>query len=265
MKKAKRYQWVKFTPEVIKEALNKVAEAANSTVAQKTYGYYSITIDAEEWLHDDIDEFFADYRKSYQISSLSMKFGSSQLGLISQPPYARIEVELPTRAKIESIFHIFDAALDRCAIPKPPKAASEPPEPTNIFIGHGRSTQWRELKDHLQDKHKLKVIAYEIGARAGHTIRDILEDMLTESTIAFLVLTGEDEHADGSVHARENVIHELGLFQGQLGFSRAVALLEEGTEEFSNLSGIQQIRFAKDRIRETFGEVVATIKREFGT
>ena len=37
---------------------------------------------------------------------------------------------------------------------------------------------------------------------------------------------GEDEHKDGSVHPRENVIHEAGLFQGRLGFPRAIVLLE---------------------------------------
>lgn len=56
---------------------------------------------------------------------------------------------------------------------------------------------------------------------------------------------------------------ELGLFQGKLGFARAVVLLEEGTEEFSNIHGIHQIRFAKGRIKETFGDILATLRREF--
>ena len=59
------------------------------------------------------------------------------------------------------------------------------------------------------------------------------------------------------------VIHELGLFQGRLGFTRAIVLLEEGVKEFSNILGINQLRFAKGRIKETFGDVLATIRREF--
>jgi predicted nucleotide-binding protein len=106
------------------------------------------------------------------------------------------------------------------------------------------------------------VVAYETGARAGHHIRDILDDMASESSIAFLVMTGEDELSSGVHQARPNVIHETGLFQGKLGFSRAIVLLENGCSEFSNLAGIQQLRF-KD-IKETFGDVLATIKREFG-
>lgn len=88
--------------------------------------------------------------------------------------------------------------------------------------------------------------------------------MLGRSSFACLVLTAEDEMADGTMRARRNVIHEAGLFQGRLGFSRAIVLLEEGAEEFSNIHGIQQIRFAKGNIKETFGEVLATLRREFG-
>jgi predicted nucleotide-binding protein len=59
--------------------------------------------------------------------------------------------------------------------------------------------------------------------------------MLEESALAILVMTGEDELLDGKVHPRLNVVHEAGLFQGRLGFSRTLILLEEGTEEFSNI------------------------------
>lgn len=51
--------------------------------------------------------------------------------------------------------------------------------------------------------HGYQVEAYETGARAGHTIRDILAELVRVSTFALLVLTAEDEHADGTMHARE--------------------------------------------------------------
>jgi predicted nucleotide-binding protein len=76
-------------------------------------------------------------------------------------------------------------------------------------------------------------------------------------------MTGDNKDADGNRHARENVIHEAGLFQGRLGFRRAIVLLEEGCAHFSNNSGIHYIPFAKDNIASTFGEVIATIHREF--
>lgn len=36
--------------------------------------------------------------------------------------------------------------------------------------------------------------------------------LLDQASFAFLVLTAEDERTDGTLHARENVVHEVGLF-----------------------------------------------------
>lgn len=132
-----------------------------------------------------------------------------------------------------------------------------------IFIGHGRSSDWRDLKDHLHEKQGYEVIAYEVGSRAGLSIKEVLEKMLTESSFALLVFTPEDEDKAGGFHARENVIHELGLFQAKLGFNRAIAVISDEVEEFSNIHGINQIRYSEGNIKETFGEILATIKREF--
>jgi predicted nucleotide-binding protein len=80
---------------------------------------------------------------------------------------------------------------------------------------------------------------------------------------AILVMTGEDETTSGDMRARQNVVHEAGLFQGKLGFNRAIVLVENGVETFSNISGIQQIRFEPEQIRSTFGDILATLHREF--
>jgi predicted nucleotide-binding protein len=120
------------------------------------------------------------------------------------------------------------------------------------------------LKDHLHEKHGLTVIAYETGARAGFTIQEVLEELSGSASIAFLLHTGEDAAVDGTLRTRENVVHETGLFQGVLGFKRAIVLLEEGCSEFSNIIGINQIRFATGNIKEAFGDVLAVIRRELG-
>ena len=97
---------------------------------------------------------------------------------------------------------------------------------------------------------------------AGMSTKERLAEMLDAACFAFLVMTAEDEHADGSKHARANVIHETGLFQGRLGFTRAIILLEEGCEEFSNIVGITQIRFPKGDITAQFEQVRRVLERE---
>src|SRR5262249_30354051 len=108
-----------------------------------------------------------------------------------------------------------------------------------------------------------RVETFETGGRTGHTIRDVLQAMLDKSSFAVLVMTAEDVTADGEMRARENVVHETGLFQGRLGFNRAIVLVENGIHPFSNLQGIVQIRYSQGNIKETYGQVLATLRREF--
>jgi predicted nucleotide-binding protein len=143
------------------------------------------------------------------------------------------------------------------------REAPSPEIRPKVFIGHGRSAQWRDLKDHLTDKHGYQVNAYEVGVRSGYAITHILDEMLIESSFALIVMTGDDETPDGHTRARQNVVHELGLFQGRLGFKRAIMVAESSIEPFSNMDGIQQIRF-NHNITETYGDVLATLRREFG-
>lgn len=86
--------------------------------------------------------------------------------------------------------------------------------------------------------------------------------MLDGAGCALIVLTAEDEQADGAMRARMHVIHEVGLFQGRLGFTKAIVLLEEGCDEFSNIQGLGQIRFARGNIAAAFEEVRAVLERE---
>lgn len=142
------------------------------------------------------------------------------------------------------------------------KAVREERIGTNIFIGHGRSSDWRELKDFVNDRLGLPWDEFNRVPVAGVTNIARLAQMLDQASLAFLVMTAEDEQADGNLHARMNVIHEVGLFQGRLGFGRAIVLLEEGCQEFSNIQGLGQIRFPKGNISAVFEDIRAVLERE---
>lgn len=132
----------------------------------------------------------------------------------------------------------------------------------NVFIGHGQSKVWRDLKDFVQDRLHLPYDEFNRVPVAGFTNIARLSEMLNNAAVAFIVLTAEDEQADGKMRARMNVIHEAGLFQGRLGFETAILLLEEGCEEFSNVQGLGQIRFPTGDIAAKFEEIRRVLERE---
>ena len=133
---------------------------------------------------------------------------------------------------------------------------------TNIFIGHGRSAVWRELRDFIEDRLHLPVDEFNSVPVAGITTIARQSELLDAAAFAFLIMTAEDEQADGKMRARENVVHEVGLFQGRIGFSRAIVLIEDGCEEFLNVHGLGQIRFPKGNISAKFEEIRAVLERE---
>lgn len=133
---------------------------------------------------------------------------------------------------------------------------------TNVFIGHGRSAVWRDLKDFIQDRLRLPWDEFNRVPIAGITNIARLSEMLDSAACAFVIMTAEDELADGTAQARMNVIHEVGLFQGRLGFTKAIVLLEEGCEEFSNIQGLGQVRFPKGNIAAKFEEIRQVLERE---
>lgn len=265
-KKTKNYVNVRFTPEVIKEARDLIKTMAPNPKMPIDYESFFIRPSrSEEWTHDNEDEFFSDYRKEFIMARCGFHYHGTELSLHVGATESSVTIFMLKRAGVEKAFNVFDSNVEKCSIPielpkKPKKQKKQKPK---IFIGHGHDLQWRDLKDHLRDKHRYDVESYESGARTGLTVVEVLNDMLANSSFAILVLTGEDIDAVGGLHARENVIHELGLFQGRLGWRRAIIILEEGVGEFSNIHGVNQIRFRRSNIKETFGEVLATIKREF--
>jgi predicted nucleotide-binding protein len=133
---------------------------------------------------------------------------------------------------------------------------------TKIFIGHGHSRIWIDLKELLRERLELNPDDFERISAAGLATKERLIQMLDQAAFAFLVLTGEDEQTDGELQARMNVIHEAGLFQGRLGFEKAIILLEDGCKDFSNIHGLVHIPFPKDNIKASFEDIRKVLERE---
>ena len=131
-----------------------------------------------------------------------------------------------------------------------------------VFIGHGRDSLWAKVKLFLDEDLGLATITYESEPRTGEAIVEVLDKMLDQATFAVLVVTAEDQTAEGNYRARQNVVHEVGLFQGRLGFKRVALLYQEGVEGFSNIAGLQYVPFTGDKIDQAFWELRRVLVRE---
>lgn len=124
---------------------------------------------------------------------------------------------------------------------------------SNVFISHGHSELLKlKLKDFVQNRYgKTPVILSEL-ASVGLTIVEKLEKASKSCKCAIILMTKDDETRDGGIRARQNVIHEIGFFQGKYGRKRVILLAESGVELFSNISGIVRVEFDKDHFEAIF-------------
>ena len=200
---------------------------------------------------EKIEEFFSRYRNAFGRDFYIPPFQTSTNDTTVKTIYSLVGqlADLPEseqQREFESIK------------PQPQKKSSGSGQ---VFIGHGRSKLWARLQVFLKDDLNLKTLTFEDESRASESIINILSEFLDKSSIAILVMTAEDETVEGKSRARQNVIHEAGLFQGRLGFDKVVILKQDGLEEFSNIAGLQYIAFKGDNIEQCFYDLQRKFKK----
>jgi hypothetical protein len=134
--------------------------------------------------------------------------------------------------------------------------------PSGVFIAHGGSPVWRSVVDFLREELGLDVRYFEKMPQDSNEITAALNDYLRQCSFAVCVLTSEDQMADGAQRARQNIVHEAGLFQGCHGFQRVALLVEERCELPSNLIGLVRHEFHGPHIEQTFASLMRHLRRE---
>jgi len=183
------------------------------------------------------------------------------------------EIEYPTNFKYTEIYLAILNSLKtnieknivKLDIPlvTPLKEMIIPKNCNKIFIGHGRNQLWGIVNAMLTNEKGLETAYFGSDeSTVGNTVVPILEKHLEETSFAVIVMTAEDETATGKIRARQNVIHEIGLFQGRLGFKKVAILIQNGVEKFTNIDGLQYIEFSDDKIEQTFYELGRVLERE---
>lgn len=201
---------------------------------------------------ENIDKFFNKYRSRSGSGTIYIPPGqiSKNRTIVSELNRLASELKNASEEKIEE---------ERKKIKSKPRKKST--GDGKIFIGHGRSKLWARVQLFLNEELKLDTLTFESESRTSESIVNILEQFLDQASFAILIFTAEDETSNGDLRARQNVIHEAGLFQGRLGFDKVIILKENKTEEFSNIAGLQYIPFSDDNIEQTFYELQRTLKK----
>lgn len=131
-----------------------------------------------------------------------------------------------------------------------------------VFIGHGRSDDWKQIARYVSEELGLMVEEYEKESVVGYSVTARLEQMLAASSLAIIVMSPEDEQKGESLRARQNVVHEVGLFQGRLGFDKVIPVRHVNCEIFSNLSGLNEIKYDSLHWEPVFAKIRGVAERE---
>lgn len=133
-----------------------------------------------------------------------------------------------------------------------------------VFVTHGRSNDWRAVQAYIEKDVGIPTIELAQEANLGRTIIEKLIDNAARCDSAVIVMTGDDVANEVEARVRENVMHEIGFFQGSYGRSFVVLLHEEGVNIPTNLSGVAYVPFPKGNIEAGFHVLQRELKAIYG-
>lgn len=134
--------------------------------------------------------------------------------------------------------------------------------PNGVFIAHGAHPEWLAVQRFIEERFELPVYSFESGSWGGRQVTEALADYLERCGFAICVLTAEDFTGDGRRLARQNVVHEVGLFQGRHGFDRVMVLAEEGCDFVPQAAEPYTISFPRNGISRTFYQLDEMIRAQ---
>jgi predicted nucleotide-binding protein len=116
------------------------------------------------------------------------------------------------------------------------------PRSNRIFIVHGRDNETKESIARFVTRLGLEPVILHEQANKGRTIIEKFREEAADIGFAVVLMTPDDETAEGTMRARQNVILELGFFLGQLGNAKVAALVKGDVETPSDFDGVLYVQ-----------------------
>jgi predicted nucleotide-binding protein len=226
-----------------------------SFLADEVEHYFKSALKQLKTLKFELDELYDDFAE-FPVEPLV------HAGAESPRRYPRAQLERLVR-DIDEIFEIrANSELEQPASANAAKAAEA--RPRRVFITHGRSSDWREVQAYIEKDVALKTMELAQEPNLGRTVIEKLFDGAEQCNSAVIVMTGDDIDEGGQARARENVMHEIGFFQGKYGRSRVCLLHEEGVSIPTNLGGVVYVPFPKGLVSAGFHVLQRELKAIYG-
>jgi hypothetical protein len=125
------------------------AEKTNKASFKPRYSYMSLSTSRENetWSFDTIDEWYAAYERGATGASLRIVRDSYAMDFTLQvhSMSSAVSITAPTTQKVERLMRYFNVAEVDSKLPELP-AVEAAPIPVVVFIGHGRSSDWRDIR-----------------------------------------------------------------------------------------------------------------------
>ncbi|WP_026969484.1 TIR domain-containing protein [Algoriphagus terrigena] len=182
------------------------------------------------------------------------------------------EIEIPMAAgqstdglvyeqhEIEPLVQNLDYILELSANARIGMNLEKKDKSNRVFISHGRSNEWFTVQTYLEKDLNIATLELAQEPNIGRTVLQKLSEESDKCSIAVIVMTGDDITEDGEIRARENVMHEIGYFQGKYGLGRVVLLHEQGVNIPSNIQGLVYIGFPQETIDAALGALTREMK-----
>jgi predicted nucleotide-binding protein len=208
--------------------------------------YFSGVARAILQLRNDLPELYGDFPNVEEAPDTKMGEGH-------RDNYSRRQLERLSRHVDQAIEIRVNSEL----------AAPAVEAPRRVFISHGRATDWREVQMFIERDIDIKTLELAQEPNKGLTVLGKLAEAAENCDSAVIVMTGDDTDSDGQVRARENVMHEIGYFQGKYGLSRIVLLHEDGVNMPSNIHGLVYLSFPKGLVGAAMGALYRELKHMY--
>lgn len=137
--------------------------------------------------------------------------------------------------------------------------------PDRVFISHGRSSDWMEVQAYIEKDLAISTLELAQEPNQGRTILQKLAEESDKCSFAVVVMTGDDAVDSDAPRVRENVMHEIGFFQGKYGLPSVCLLHEEGVSVPTNIHGVVYVPFPKSLVSASFGVMSRELRAFFKT